>query len=122
MAYNIEQINTLEQFGELTTTFVIVDNDGIMPEVRVDKFFSKKNNIPEIIENEKQIEILRATNNYIRKQQEIIETNEILNWWDRLSDEERNALIYAYYLLDNSLSGDKELLAKYMYDKYQKNK
>lgn len=65
--YRIEQINNLEQFGELTTTFLLIDDEGVMPDIRVDKFFSKENNILHIIENEKQIEILRATNEYIRK-------------------------------------------------------
>ena len=65
--YRIEQINNLEQFGELTTTFLLIDDEGVMPDIRVDKFFSKENNILQIIENEKQIEILRATNEYIRK-------------------------------------------------------
>lgn len=65
--YRIEQINNLEQFGELTTTFLLIDDEGVMPDIRVDKFFSKENNVLQIIENEKQIEILRATNEYIRK-------------------------------------------------------
>jgi hypothetical protein len=65
MAYQVTQINDLEQFGELTTTFILTDDEGIMPEVRYEKFFSVKNNYLEFIEEEKQRDILRATNDYI---------------------------------------------------------
>lgn len=65
MAYQVTQINDLEQFGELTTTFILTDDEGIMPEVRYEKFFSVKNNTLEFIEEEKQRDILRATNDYI---------------------------------------------------------
>ena len=66
MAYQVTQINDLEQFGELTTTFILVDDEGIMPDVRIEKFFSESMNKPEIIENEKQIDILKSTNDYLR--------------------------------------------------------
>lgn len=66
MAYQVIQINDLEQFGELATTFILIDNEGVMPDVRIEKFFSVENNKPQIIENEKQIDVLRATNNYLR--------------------------------------------------------
>lgn len=65
MAYQVIQINNLEQFGELTTTFILVDDEGIMPDVRYDKFFSIKNNNAQFIEEEKQRDIERATNDYI---------------------------------------------------------
>lgn len=63
--YILEQINDLEQFGELTTTFILIDDEGIMPEVRYDKFFSVTNNNAQFIEEEKQRDILRATNEYL---------------------------------------------------------
>jgi len=66
MAYQVTQINDLEQFGELTTTFILIDDEGIMPDVRIEKFFSESMNKPEIIENEKQIDILKSTNDYLR--------------------------------------------------------
>ncbi len=66
MAYHVEQINDLEQFGELTTTFILTDTDGIMPDVRIEKFFNIESNKPRIIENEKQIDILRVTNEYLK--------------------------------------------------------
>ena len=66
MDYKITQINDLEQFGELTTTFILTDTDGIMPDVRIEKFFNIESNKPRIIENEKQIDILRVTNEYLK--------------------------------------------------------
>jgi len=66
MAYQVTQINDLEQFGELTTTFILTDTDGIMPDVRIEKFFNIESNKPRIIENEKQIDILRVTNEYLK--------------------------------------------------------
>lgn len=39
MSYRVTQINDLEQFEELSTTFLLVDDEGIMPDVRVDKLF-----------------------------------------------------------------------------------
>lgn len=66
MGYQITQINDLEQFGELTTTFILTDTDGIMPDVRIEKFFNIESNKPRIIENEKQIDILRVTNEYLK--------------------------------------------------------
>lgn len=66
MAYQITRINDLEQFGELNTTFILTDTDGIMPDVRIEKFFNIESNKPRIIENEKQIDILRVTNEYLK--------------------------------------------------------
>lgn len=66
MAYQVTRINDLEQFGELTTTFILTDTDGIMPDVRIEKFFNIESNKPRIIENEKQIDILRVTNEYLK--------------------------------------------------------
>lgn len=66
MPYQVTQINDLEQFGELTTTFILTDTDGIMPDVRIEKFFNIESNKPRIIENEKQIDILRVTNEYLK--------------------------------------------------------
>lgn len=66
MGYQITQINDLEQFGELSTTFLLVDDEAIMPDVRIEKFFNIESNKPRIIENEKQIDILRVTNEYLK--------------------------------------------------------
>ena len=53
MAYQITRINDLEQFGELNTTYLLVDDAGIMPDVRVDKTFKINENLDRIIENDK---------------------------------------------------------------------
>ena len=66
MGYQVTQINDLEQFGELSTTFLLVDDEAIMPDVRIEKFFNIESNKPRIIENEKQIDILRVTNEYLK--------------------------------------------------------
>jgi len=67
MAYNITQINDLEQFGELNTTFLLIDNAGIMPDVRVDKIFKMNNNLEKIIENDKKLTCLFYENEYLNK-------------------------------------------------------
>jgi len=65
MAYNITQINDLEQFGELNTTFILVDNTGIMPEVRVDKTFKINDNLDKVIENDKKLTCLFYENQWL---------------------------------------------------------
>ena len=65
MAYQIEQINDLEQFGELNTTFLLVDDAGIMPDVRVDKTFKINDNIERIIENDKILTCLFYENQWL---------------------------------------------------------
>jgi len=67
MGYKITQINNLEQFGELTTTFLLVDSDGIMPDQRVDKIFKLNDNIEKIIENDKMLTCLFYENEYLNK-------------------------------------------------------
>ncbi len=67
MGYQITQINDLEQFGELNTTFLLVDSDGIMPDQRVDKIFKVNDNINKIIENDKILTCLFYENEYLNK-------------------------------------------------------
>lgn len=67
MGYKITQINNLEQFGELTTTFLLVDSDGIMPDIRTDRVFKLNDNIEKIIENDKMLTCLFYENEYLNK-------------------------------------------------------
>jgi len=41
MAYTYTYINELNQFGYTSYTLVLTDSDGIMPEIRNDKYFSQ---------------------------------------------------------------------------------
>jgi len=65
MAYQITRINDLEQFGELNTTYILTDDAGIMPDVRVDKTFKMNENIDKIIENDKQFTCLFYENQWL---------------------------------------------------------
>jgi len=65
MAYQVTRINDLEQFGELNTTYLLIDDDGIMPDVRVDKTFKVNDNLNKIIENDKQFTCLFYENQWL---------------------------------------------------------
>lgn len=65
MAYQVTQINDLEQFNELSTTFLLVDDAGIMPDARIDKVFKVNENLDRIIENDKQLTCLFYENEYL---------------------------------------------------------
>jgi predicted P-loop ATPase len=65
MAYQVTQINDLEQFGELNTTFLLMDSDGIMPDQRVDKTFKINVNLFKIIENDKKLTCLFYENQFL---------------------------------------------------------
>lgn len=65
MAYKIQQINDLEQFGELFTTFILKDDAGIMPDVRIDKIFKINENLDKIIENDKRLTCLFYENQWL---------------------------------------------------------
>lgn len=65
MGYQVTQINNLEQFGELNTTFLLVDSDGIMPEIRIEKIFKVNENLERIIENDKRLTCLFYENQYL---------------------------------------------------------
>lgn len=65
MAYQITRINDLEQFGELNTTYLLTDDAGIMPDVRVDKTFKINENLDRIIENDKQFTCLLYENQWL---------------------------------------------------------
>jgi len=67
MGYQVTQINNLEQFGELNTTYILTDTDGIMPDVRVEKIFKLNDNLNKIIENDKQLTCLFYENEYLNK-------------------------------------------------------
>lgn len=65
MAYKITQINDLEQGDELFTTFLLVDNAGIMPDIRLEKYFKVTDNLAKRISNQKKIEALFYENEYL---------------------------------------------------------
>lgn len=65
MAYQVTQINDLEQFGELNTTFLLVDNAGIMPDIRIEKTFKLNDNLDKIIENDKKLTCLFHENQWL---------------------------------------------------------
>lgn len=65
MAYQVTQINDLEQFEELSTTFILTDDAGIMPEVRIDKLFKVTDTLQKRIENQKVIDSLFYENEYL---------------------------------------------------------
>jgi len=65
MGYKVTQINNLEQFGELNTTYLLIDDAGIMPDVRVDKTFKVNENLERIIENDKQFTCLFYENQWL---------------------------------------------------------
>jgi len=67
MAYQITRINDLEQFGELNTTYLLVDDAGIMPDVRTDKVFKLNDNIERIIENDKILTCFFYENEWLNK-------------------------------------------------------
>lgn len=71
MGYKITQINNLEQFGELTTTFLLVDSDGIMPDIRVDKIFKVNENLDKVIDNDKKMTCLFYENEFLNKKIDI---------------------------------------------------
>lgn len=65
MAYSVTQINDLEQFGELNTTFILIDDAGIMPEVRIDKTFKINAYLDKILENNKKLTCLFYENEFL---------------------------------------------------------
>jgi len=65
MAYQVTRINDLEQFGELNTTYLLVDDAGIMPDVRVDKTFKVNENLERIIDNDKKLTCLFYENQWL---------------------------------------------------------
>lgn len=68
MAYKVTQINDLEQFDELSTTFVLVDDKGIMPDQRIDKTFPISENLSRMISNEKKLVALFYENQYLKNE------------------------------------------------------
>lgn len=65
MSYKITQINDLEQGDELFTTFLLVDDAGIMPDIRLEKYFKVTDNLAKRISNQKKIEALFYENEYL---------------------------------------------------------
>lgn len=65
MGYKVTQINDLEQFGELNTTYLLIDDAGIMPDVRVEKMFKLNENLNKIIENDKVLTCLFYENQWL---------------------------------------------------------
>jgi hypothetical protein len=65
MSYKVTQINDLEQSDELITTFLLVDDAGIMPDIRIDKVFKVTENIEKRINNQKIIDCMFYENEYL---------------------------------------------------------
>jgi hypothetical protein len=65
MAYQITQINDQQEGDILFTTFVLTDDEGTMPNVRVDKQFRVTDTLQERIENEKAISCLFYKNQFL---------------------------------------------------------
>lgn len=65
MAYKITQINDLIQDDEILTTFILIDDKGIMPEVRLEKTFVLNDNISKIMENDKIMSCLFYENQFL---------------------------------------------------------
>lgn len=63
--YTVEQINDQQEGDILFTTFVLIDDEGIMPIVRIDKQFGVTDTLQERIENEKVISCLFYKNQYL---------------------------------------------------------
>lgn len=65
MAYQVTQLNDLEQDGILFTEFLLIDDQGIMPEMRLQKVFRLGDNLETIIANQKIIDALFYENEYL---------------------------------------------------------
>lgn len=65
MAYQVEQINDQQEGDILFTTFILTDDEGVMPAIRVDKQFKVTETLEERIENEKGISSLFYKNQYL---------------------------------------------------------
>ena len=65
MPYQVEQINDQQEGDIFFTTFVLTDDEGIMPLVRIDEQFKVSNTLEERIENEKTISCLFYKNQYL---------------------------------------------------------
>lgn len=63
--YIVTQINDLVQFDELSCTFLLVDSEGVMPDVRLDKVFKITDTLDKRIENQKVIDSLFYENEYL---------------------------------------------------------
>jgi hypothetical protein len=65
MAYYVIQQNDLIQDNILSTEFIIIDDEGIMPEICLNKIFNVTDDLDEIIKNQKLVDILLYENEYI---------------------------------------------------------
>lgn len=63
--YIVEQINDQQEGDILFTTFILTDDEEIMPIVRIDKQFKVTDTLQERIENEKTISCLFYKNQYL---------------------------------------------------------
>jgi hypothetical protein len=63
--YIVTQINDLVQFEELSCTFLLVDSEGVMPDVRLDKIFKITSTLDKRVENQKVIDSLFYENEYL---------------------------------------------------------
>ncbi len=68
MAYQIIQINDQIESGILFTTFLLVDDNQIMPDVRIEKNFKVSDNLELRIENQKTIDALFYENEWLNNQ------------------------------------------------------
>jgi len=65
MAYNAEVKNVLNQLGNYSCTFVLTDDEGVMPEVVLEKNFVDGPNLNQMISNSKIIDCLIYENQYL---------------------------------------------------------
>ena len=63
--YTVEQINDQQEGDILFTTFILTDDEGVMPTIRVDKQFKVTETLEERIENEKAMSSLFYKNQYL---------------------------------------------------------
>lgn len=65
MGYQVTQINDLIQDNQLLTTFILVDDENVMPEIRLDKSFNINENTNKVIDNDKIITCLFYENQFL---------------------------------------------------------
>ena len=66
--YQVTETNVQIQLGNYSSTFTLVDDSGVMPEVILEKNFNDDPNIATIVSNCKIIDALNWTNIYLAGQ------------------------------------------------------
>lgn len=68
MAYQVQRINSQTEGEVLFTTFVLTDDENIMPEVRLEKQFKITDTLDQRISNQIEIDKLMALNQWLNNQ------------------------------------------------------